>query len=122
MKPVVRIIVAGGRDFYDYSLLHNSLEKIISEDYSDHEIVIVSGNAPGADREGERFADNKGYEKALYPAQWTEFGKAAGHIRNQQMAENADVVVAFWNDRSPGTADMIERATNNKLKKYIIRY
>lgn len=119
---MVRIIVAGGRDFYDHSLLASSLDKIIADDYPNEEIVIVSGKAPGADREGEVYAKRKEYKVDPYPANWIEYGPSAGPIRNEEMAKNADVLVAFWNDLSPGTKNMIDLANKYKLKSYIIRY
>lgn len=118
----VRIIVAGGRDFYDHALLSQTLDEIIEEDYAGLDVIIVSGAAPGADREGESYAKRKGYPIESYPAEWTRLGKGAGHVRNEIMAQNADVLVAFWNDRSPGTANMIEFAEQYGLKTYIIRY
>ena len=118
----VRIIVAGGRDFYDHSLLSSNLDRIISEDFASDEIIIVSGVAPGADREGETYAKRKGYSIHQFPAKWVIHGSAAGPIRNEEMAKNADVLVAFWNDLSPGTKNMIEVAKKYGLKTYIVRY
>lgn len=37
-------------------------------------------------------------------------GRAAGPIRNQQMAERADALVAVWDGASRGTGDMLRRA------------
>lgn len=117
----VRIIVAGGRDFYDHPLLSASLDKIISE-YPDCEIVIVSGRAQGADLEGEAYARRKEYKIRFFPADWKRYGKAAGHIRNEDMAKNAEVLVAFWNGSSSGTKNMIDFAEKYSLKTYVIPY
>ena len=48
--------------------------------------------------------------------------KAAGPIRNRQMAEYADYLIAFWDGESRGTRNMIE--TMKKLGKHgvVIRY
>jgi uncharacterized phage-like protein YoqJ len=48
----------------------------------------------------------------IYPANWRKYGKRAGHRRNQQMADNADALIALWDGESPGTRDMIRRMEN----------
>lgn len=41
-----------------------------------------------------------------FPADWDKFGKAAGHIRNKQMAEEADALLLIWDGESKGSANM----------------
>ena len=48
-------------------------------------------------------------------ANWDTFGKRAGYIRNQEMANNADALVAFWDEESKGTRHMIEIAKKQNL-------
>lgn len=57
-----------------------------------------------------------------FPADWNAHGKAAGPIRNQQMAQEADVLIAFWDGKSRGTKDMIEKATRAGLDMHVYRY
>lgn len=40
------------------------------------------------------------------PADWTTYGKKAGYIRNEAMAEKADAVIVFWDGKSPGAGHM----------------
>jgi hypothetical protein len=86
------------------------------------DVEIVSGTAAGADTLGERYAQEKGYEVKKFPAQWDLYGKSAGYKRNQQMAEYADGLIAFWDGKSRGTKHMIDIATNKGLKVRVIRY
>lgn len=85
-------------------------------------IEIVSGTAKGADSLGEKFANNMGYKIKTFPPAWEEFGKAAGYIRNKEMAEYADALIVFWDGESKGTKHMIDLATKKNLKIKIIRY
>lgn len=86
------------------------------------EIEIVSGCANGADKLGERYANERGYAIKRFPADWETFKKGAGHIRNEEMAKYADALIAFWNGKSKGTGHMIDLAKQYKLKVKIHFY
>lgn len=60
------------------------------------DITVVSGKARGADTLGEQYAKEHGYSIQYFPADWERYGKAAGYLRNTEMAKNADALVAFW--------------------------
>lgn len=53
---------------------------------------------------------------------WKLYGKQAGYLRNEQMAQNADALAAFWNGESRGTKHMIELAKRYGLKVRVKRY
>ena len=115
----MKVIIAGGRGFNDYDLLCRKADKILSRQ---SEIEIVSGAARGADKFGERYADERGYPIKRFPADWGTFGKKAGYMRNEDMAEYADALIAFWDGTSKGTKHMIDIARNNDLKVRVITY
>lgn len=85
-------------------------------------IQIVCGMARGADRLGERYAKEHGYQVIYFPADWDLDGKSAGFKRNVRMAEYADALVAFWDGESKGTKHMIEIAKEKGLDIRIKRY
>jgi len=115
----MKVIIAGGRNFRDYNKLRESCDNIL---VNQKEVEIVSGTAAGADTLGERYAQEKGYEVKKFPAQWDLYGKSAGYKRNQQMAEYADGLIAFWDGKSKGTKHMIDIANKMGLKARVIRY
>lgn len=115
-----RVIIAGSRDFSDYNLLREKCDRILSDQKSNHQIVIVSGTARGADRLGEQYAKERGYEVRQYPADWDAHGKSAGFIRNREMAKNADALIAFWDGQSKGTKLMIDLAKDHGLAVRVI--
>lgn len=121
MSPVFRLIVAGSRNFNNYELLKQKCDSLLSQKRLTHSIVIVSGTARGADTLGEQYAHERGYAVERYPADWEHDGKAAGPIRNSQMAAHADALVAFWEGKSRGTRDMIEKAKERNLLVRIVR-
>lgn len=119
MKSDKKVIIAGGRYFNDYELLKSSCDHLLKHV---DQITIVSGKAKGADALGEKYADEKGYAKLFYPADWDKYGKSAGPKRNYQMAEVADFLIAFWDGESRGTKSMIDIAKSKGLQIRIIRY
>ena len=117
-----RIIVAGSRDFSNYSILKASMDDLLSSLLEEGEdIIIVSGTARGADRLGERYARERGLKVHRFPADWSQ-GKKAGYIRNVQMAENADACVCFWDGKSRGTKHMIDIAKERDLTLVVIDF
>ena len=115
-----RVIIAGGRDFCDYALLEQSMDRLLSN--IEDNIVVVCGMARGADSLGEQYAKARGFQVCYFPAEWDKYGKSAGYKRNEQMAQNADALVAFWDRQSRGTKHMINIANRYSLKVRVIRY
>jgi hypothetical protein len=72
--------------------------------------VILHGGARGVDAEADRVARKLGLPVRVYPALWGEHGKAAGPIRNRQMVQDCDILLAFWDGTSRGTASAIKAA------------
>ena len=121
-RPIYKIIIAGGRDFMDYNLLKEKADKILQEKKVTHKIVIISGCARGADTLGLRYASETPFDVEAYPAAWDQYGKKAGYLRNVEMAENANALIAFWDGKSKGTKHMIDIATERNLPIRVIRY
>ena len=115
-----KVIIAGGRDFSDYDLLKVKMNRILSN-IAD-EIVVISGTARGADSLGEKYATEMGYKLEKYPANWNKYGKRAGYLRNEQMADVAHACVCFWDSKSKGTKHMIDLANEKKLKLRVVKY
>jgi len=115
----MKVIVAGSRNFNNYNLLKSKLDQILKDQL---DIVIISGNANGADKLGERYGQEKNHLIEIYPAEWQKFQRSSGPIRNAQMAEVGNMLVAFWDGQSRGTKNMIEQATKKGLEVHIIRF
>ena len=114
----MKIIIAGSRTFNDYNLLKSSCDNLLTQFTN---IEIVSGTARGADKLGERYAREKGYSIKEFPANWN-LGKSAGYIRNAEMAQYSDMLIAFWDGTSKGTKHMIDLANKIGIKVEIVNY
>lgn len=101
----MKVIVAGSRTITDYETVKIAIENAIVQGINI--TSIVSGRAKGVDTLGERYAKEHGLPIHLYPAEWDKYGKRAGFMRNLEMAEVADGLVAIWDGKSPGTQNTI---------------
>ena len=108
----MKVIIAGSRAFQDYELLKSTCDKMLEHV---QDVEIVSGTANGADKLGEKYAAENGFPVKQFPADWANLGKRAGFVRNSQMAEYADALIAFWDGKSKGTKMMIEIAQKEGL-------
>lgn len=116
-----KVIIAGGRDFDDWHLLCKTCHNLLKDkDYN--QVEIVEGGAKGADRLGFEFYRANGTKHKRFPADWHTHGKKAGILRNIEMAEYADALIAFWDGKSRGTKHMIEVAKEKGLLIRVIKY
>lgn len=109
----MRCIVAGSREFRDYEFVARKLDHLFSHTRPD--VIIHGACHDSPDMLGKRWADENGIKVEPYPADWKNYKKAAGFIRNGVMAGAATHLVAFWDGVSPGTKDMIKQAENHGL-------
>lgn len=109
----MKTIIAGGRH------MHLSTQDCILLDSLDI-TEVVSGGARGIDQSGEAWAMRKGIPVKIFPANWTKHKLAAGPIRNREMADYADRLVAFWDGKSRGTKNMIDTARKLQLEVIVV--
>lgn len=115
-----RVIVCGSRRWHDREAISERLGALVHEFAPDYP-VIVHGGARGADRIAGEEALKHGLLVEEHQAWWQGHGKAAGPIRNEEMAAlGADRCIAFWDGRSTGTADMIARARKRAIPVEIV--
>lgn len=112
----IKLLIAGSRTFNNYDLLSKTLSKVKSEI-----IEIISGTARGADRLGERYAQEHNIPIKRFPADWDKYGKYAGIKRNKEMAEYTDKAIIFWDGISRGTKNMIDEMKSLNKEVVIIK-
>lgn len=106
-----RILVTGSRTLResDYDAVRAAIAKAAVD--LGPGVVVVHGNALGADRLADRAARALGLKTEPHPARWRTEGRAAGPFRNQRMVDlGADVMLAFPLGESRGTRDAMARA------------
>lgn len=110
----MKTIIAGSRNITDPAIVEDAIRK------SGIDVTeVVSGACRGVDLIGEDWAVCHGLPVQRFPAHWQAHGRAAGPIRNAQMAEYAEALIAVWDGVSRGTKNMIREARKHGLKVYI---
>ena len=112
------ILISGDRYWDNADIIKRELEKFLAD------TVIIHGAAKGADTIAGIVAKNLGMRVIPFKADWLQYGKAAGPIRNKQMIDEGkpDLLLAFHShiETSKGTADMIQRAKKANIKTILI--
>lgn len=115
MPYEVRVLVCGSRTFSHRGPIGAVLFGIKKQ--NPDWVTVIEGGAPGADYIAREWAEDHADEHLQFPANWDEYGKRAGPIRNQQMLDEGkpDVVWAFVDKpliESRGTNNMVTLARN----------
>ena len=107
------VIIAGGRDLpWDeaYRLVASACREWARK-YGPITCVLSGVCRTGIDQAGESWAGYNRVPIRRFPAAWKEFGRKAGPLRNQQMADSLPSdggLIAIRGGR--GTDDMVRRA------------
>jgi hypothetical protein len=113
----MRLLVTGDRNWTDKEVIRREMSQLEPG-------ILIQGGARGADRLSAEVGRELGWEIEEYRANWVDFGRAAGPIRNQQMLTEGkpDQVLAFHPDlsKSKGTKDMVRRARKAGLLVKIV--
>lgn len=107
-----KIAIIGSRTFDDFQ----KLEKVLLPWLPAH---IISGGARGADSLAEKLAQKHGLPITIMKPDWAQYGRAAGPIRNRDIVNAADMVVAFWDGQSKGTKSALDYASKQSKKVVI---
>lgn len=113
----LRIAIVGSRDYPDLTHIIRYIDTLPPN------AMLISGGARGVDRVAEQYAKQRSLMTLIYNADWNMHGKSAGMIRNQQIVDAADKIVAFWDGVSRGTADTIAKAqkAGKAIEVYVAR-
>lgn len=113
----MKVIIAGSREIADPKVL---IDAIRASCFNITE--VVSGCARGVDRMGEKWASENQLPVKYFPAYWQTYGQKAGFLRNAQMAEYGEALIAVWDGKSLGTKNMIALARAKGLQVFVYRW
>ena len=101
----MKLAIVGSRSLDNYETVKNAVDSLSTE-----VTEVVSGGAKGVDSFAERYASEHDIPTVIYKPEWAKYGKRAGYIRNKDIVERADFVLAVWDGESRGTLDSINHA------------
>jgi len=83
---------------------------------------VIAGGARGADSIAANFAKGLGLTVREFPADWIVYGRSAGFRRNVEMLDQEpDLVIAFWDGKSTGTAHTRREAEKRGIPVEVIQ-
>lgn len=123
----MKVVIAGSRvlnnEQYVNTAVLTAFNKWMSEDQENWKKYlnpeIVSGGAQGVDFLAELYAKKRTLSFKEFKADWEQYGKSAGFVRNVQMADYADALIAVWDGKSKGTFHMISQMVNRNKPVYV---
>lgn len=116
-------MIAGSREFKDYRYLTECIDKF----YAETGITItrvLCGMCRGADLTGKQWADTRGIPVDPYPPDYDKYGpKKAPYLRNKAMAEDGDILIAFWDGKTQnsGTYMMMNLMKERNKPVYVYK-
>lgn len=111
----MKVIIAGSRGIHDFRIVEKA---ILESGFSVSE--VVSGAASGVDKLGEAWALIMNVPIHRFSANWALFGNRAGLLRNEEMVNYADALIAVWDGISRGTRFTIRCARQKGLKVFVL--
>ncbi len=110
----MKVAIVGCRKDRNYPL-----DKII-ENIPKNCSMIISGGAVGIDSLAEKAAKEIGVPTMIFKPDYDKHGRGAPLIRNKEIADNCDMLIAFWDFSSKGTAHVIDYCTKNAVPFKIV--
>lgn len=119
MNPY-RILVTGSRNWQQPNRIYKVLDEFVSGITNVNRMIsIVHGNSGNVDLIADSYAQHQGWKTEKYNAQWAQYGRAAGPIRNSQMVQTKpDICLAFIKDHSKGATNCAELSNNADIVTY----
>jgi hypothetical protein len=110
----MRVLVCGSRSWKDQRRIRSRLAQL------PRGTIVLHGGARGADRLADGAARGLGMTVMEFKADWSR-GRQAGFERNLVMLdEKPDLVLAFWDGQSKGTAHTIDQAIERGIAVEVI--
>ena len=111
----MKVGVVGTRDFKPIVLIPEFLDRLKVAPTE-----IISGGGGDVDAAAKRWALIRNVFYTEFPADWS-LGRRAGPLRNEQIVDASDIIIAFWVGDSPGTRSSLNLARKAGKCAYVVR-
>lgn len=123
----MRIVIVGSRSIIDPETVFTAIDRFIKDhSFMGKKPVIISGGAGGVDALAKKWADVQGLDFIEFLPyhlvdKEVEFSPRYFFARNRQMIQNADKVLAIWDEKSTGTLHAIRYSQKMGVPVMVIR-
>ena len=121
---IYAIVGDRSKSWQDYNGVKIIIQKLLNESSIGEPDTIISGEAEGVDTIAKEWAIKNMVNYKGYPPNLYKYGSpSAYHVRNQQLVDNADVIIAFWSGKTArsGTLSTINKARASDKPTYIFK-
>lgn len=113
----MKVLVAGSRTIDDRRIVEEAIDE---SPFSPYHGELITGDAQGVDEQARELANLYSHiELNVFEADWEKHGVSAGPIRNEEMVDEADALIAIWDGSSTGTRHTVARALSEGLDVYV---
>jgi hypothetical protein len=115
-------MVTGSRDWTNKSVIDRALFNYWYNGGRTNDILLIEGGARGADNLAKVCWQVAGFQTHTYPADWDQYGKRAGIVRNLQMLDTQpEAVLAFIKNNSRGASHAAAEAERRGIPVHYYR-
>lgn len=121
-KEVYRVIIAGSSLFDDRELFTTKCDYYLEQKMKSHNVVILSGTSMCTAQLINEYASEHSLLVEPHEADWDKYGKDAGIRSNEEMLNNADALIAFWDGKGWNTGALIKAAKAKGIKVAVVKF
>lgn len=115
------VTISGSRDYDSFWEFAHVLDDILHLRRNRTRIRLFEGGARGVDKLAAKYAVLRKIRSKRFHADWDSFPRQAGILRNIEMIDQSDMVVAFWDGASKGTKHAIDYGLKKRKRVIIVR-
>lgn len=113
-----KIAVVGSRGYTNTNKIELILASLLEQR---GKFILVSGGCKGPDKIAEDWARANGLDICIFLPDWDKHGRAAGPIRNKDIVNECDFLIAFWDGKSRGTMSSLNLCEKTQTPYFVFK-
>lgn len=122
MKPEYIVILAVSPFFNKYDLFKEKILFYLANKMKTHSVVIIKGASKLTDTYTDKLCEETDFIIEPHITHWGKYGESAISVSNDEMTNRANALIAFWDGRSTGIKDLLEKAKHKNIKVAVVKY
>ena len=121
-KEEYKVIIAGSSDFHDKSTFKKKIDYYLSGKIKTHNVIILAGTSTFTKELINEYAEEKNIHVEQRKANWGKYKERGALDFLDEMINEADAIIAFWNRQGRITGELINKAKLKGIQCKIIEY